>query len=180
MARKKVQKSNPTASEIKVETNGPYVLDEYFCLKEMQPRPVTMAYLEMVAEKLVEYADFDDSLTINKFYRITKIPKDCMQRWKELCPRLNMAYNYALAALGERREEGSITRKYDTGGVWKRQYQFGEEYKQAMEFAAKLAKKDDLDDAGGVKFIVMHEMRTDSSMEKYFNKPKGSDDAKKD
>jgi hypothetical protein len=162
------KKTNPTKENTKEKTDGGFVLEEYFCLKEMQPRPVTMAYIEAVADMLVEFADLDSSLSMTGFYRVTKIPLDCMQRWKEICPRLKAAYNYAMTTFGTRREEGAITKRYDTGAVWKRQYQFGAEYKEAMEFAARLARKDDLDDVGGMKFIIMQPMQTDASMEKYF------------
>jgi cytochrome c551/c552 len=174
---KKETRSHSTIAKTKTVTKGPLVLEEYFCLKEMQPRPVTMSYLEKVADMLVEFADLDDSLSMVAFYRLTKIPKSCMQRWVGLCPKLDAAFKYAMATIGDRRECGAVTRKYDTGAVWRTLYQFSDEYKQAMEFAAKLAKKEDLTDAGGVKFIIMPPMQSDPSMEKHFKKV---DDGKKE
>lgn len=168
IGEKMAKKTNPTKDNAKEKTDSVKVIEEYFCLKEMQPRPVTMAYIEAVADMLVEFADMDNSLSMTGFYRATKIPQDCMQRWKEMSPRLKAAYNYALAVFGGRREEGAVTKRYDTGAVWKMQYQYGPQYRESMEFAARLARKDDLDDVGGMKFIIMQPMQTDASMEKYF------------
>ena len=159
----------PTTQKSKTETSGRLVLGEYFDRKLRESRPVTMTTLLMIADKLHQWADLDDSLAIMDFIAEMGMNDTSYYVWKDRCPEFAEEHDYAMARIGARRETGCIRKKYDTGAVWKMQYQYGKQYREAMEFAAKLAKKEDTVDGGSHTFnINVTEMRSDPSMEKHF------------
>ncbi len=162
------QTIQPTKQKSKTETSGPLVLGEYFDRKLRESRPVSMTFLKMTAEKLHQWADLDDSLHIMDFIAEIGMNDTSYYEWMKRCPEFQEEHAYALSRIGARRETGCIRKRYDTGAVWKTQYQYGKQYREAMEFAAKLAKKEDAQDGGGQTFIIMNEMKSDPSMEKYF------------
>lgn len=167
---KKPKSSHPTTKKPNKEITGPLVMDEYYCLKARQPKPVTMSFLRTLADMLIDWAEESDALSIMKFYTFAGIPKQSFYDFMKRCPELKRAYDYAIDVLGARRDDGAMRKKLDPSAVWKTQYRYGQDYKEAMEFAAKLAKKEDLEDQGGAKFIIVEKMVTDKSMEKYFEK----------
>ena len=172
---RKVKSPNPTTPKSKTEKREPLVLGEYFCMKEMQPKPVTMNFLKLMAEMLIEWVNDEDVVTFNEFFQYAHIGSGTFHNYVDRCPELKRAHAYALDVLGGRREAGAMRRRLDTNAVWKCQYQYGKNYKDAMEYAAKLAKKEDMDE-GGTKIVLIEKMVTDPLMEKYFVKgDKGGD-----
>lgn len=167
---KKQKPTNPTTQKIKTETSNPLVMGEYSCQRQFLARPITESFLESMAQNLMIWAREGKAIHLVDWFHETGMPSDTFYEWIHKSPSLKRAHKYAMEALGARRESGAITKKYDTGAVWKRQYQFGSEYREAMEFLAKLSKKEDLEDGGGTKFIIMKDMISEESMEKYFKK----------
>ncbi len=162
------QNTNPTIQKSKVETSKPLVMGEYECSRQFTARPITESFLESMSQNLMQWAQETESIHLVDWFHESGMPSDTFYEWTNKSPSLKRAHRFAMEALGARRESGAITKKYDTGAVWKRQYQFGNDYKEAMEFTAKLAKKEDLEDGGGKTFIIMGDMKSDPSMEKYF------------
>lgn len=169
-ASKRQENPKPTIAKSKTEMGANIVMGEYFCLKERQPRPVTLNFLKVLADKLIEWVDNEEILSVTEFFGFAKIGSGTFYEYLDRCPELKRAHAYALDVVGSRRETGAMRRKLDTNAVWKCQYQYGKQYRDAMEFAAKLAKKDDDQDAGGTKIVVIEKIVTDKSMERHITK----------
>jgi|SRR5271155_1362763 len=173
-ALKKIKNSYPTTEISKTENPGALVMGEYRCLKTSLVTPITQTSLQSLAQKLIAWSFTDDALHLSEFHRQSGVPRATFYTWVHRDPELKEALATALDMVGARREVGAITRKFDTSAVWRRLYQFSPEYREAMEFNAKLAKREEMDQ-GGTKIVVIEKMITDPSMEKYF---KGSEEKK--
>lgn len=165
--RTSTETSNPTASDSKVEKREPLVIGEYYNSKEDLMMPVTHTHLKSLAKKLYQWSDTAEGLNILEFYQAVGISKTAFHEYLDKSPELKAAHSYALDAIGTRRDVGAMKKKYDTNAVWRSQYQYGSQYREAMEFAAKLAKRDEDHDAGGTKIVVIEKIVTDPSMQKY-------------
>lgn len=162
--------TKPTTPKSKTERSEPLVLGEYYCMKEMQGKPVTQSFLRLMAETLIEWVEDEEVVSFNEFFRYAKIGSGSFHEYLDRCPELKRAHAYALDVLGARRESGAMKRKLDTSAVWKCQYQYGKNYRDAMEFAAKLAKREELEEGGGTKIVVIEKIVTDPSMQKHVKK----------
>ncbi len=166
--KKKLSKSNhPTTPNAKKETTKNLVMGEYYCLKERQPRPVTMNFLRSLADLLLDWAEDEDSLSITEFFKVAKMGSGTLYEWIERCPELKTAHSYALDVIGARRETGAMRKKLDGTSVWKSQYHYGRYYREALEFAAQLSKKEQ-SEAGSLQITV--KMDKVESDDKYFKK----------
>lgn len=157
--------SDPSTKKNKDKKSGPLVLGEYRCQKQFLTTPVTRSFLISLGDKLVTWSMTDEALHLSQFFQLTGVPKSTFYDWVDREPELKSSLVTALENVGARREIGAITKKYDTAAVWKRLYQFAPEYKEAMIFAASLAKKDEAQSAQ--QFIVLPNIK---SSEEFFSK----------
>lgn len=140
---KKALSSNPTTKTSPVEKKTVIVLDDYFDLKARQGKPVTMHFIDVVTDKLLQWVALDTSLKMQQFYSLLGMCDTDFIRIKGRSENLEKAYRFALKELGARREIGAITRKYDANFVLKNLYKYDDDWKNVMEFHASLSKKND-------------------------------------
>jgi hypothetical protein len=164
---KKALKS--TVDKNKSEKKQTLYLGDYFCMKEMQPRPVTLPFLKLLATKLVEWVEKDETaIHLRQFFQVMGLrPKDYYV-WKERCEELQYAHDWAMSLMGMRRELGAIKKQFDSYMISRTLYQYSPEYKEAVEYHSKLAKKESEAANGGVQFVVIPKIT--SEREDYFKK----------
>lgn len=143
MAVKKALSSHPSTNRSPVEKKDVVVLDEYFDLKARQGKPVTMHFIDVVTDKLLEWVALDTSLKMQQFYSLLGMCDSDFTRIMGRSERLEKAYRFALKELGARREIGALTRKYDANFAYRNLYKYDSEWKEVMEFHHSLAKKND-------------------------------------
>jgi hypothetical protein len=149
-----VKRTNPSIKASQKGKSAAVVLEEYYCWKDLQPKPVTMAFLEKTADLLIDWATNNkDALALEGFYEYSGIAPRSYCTFRKRCPKLQEAHDQALVIIGNKREVGAMQKKLDSASVWRRQYQFGETYKEAMIFAAQLAKKEE-SVSGGAQFTI--------------------------
>lgn len=164
MARKISNSSKSTVDKAKPEKKRSIYLGDYYCMKELQPRPVTEALLKMIAEKLIEWAQYEDSMSMTSFLQALSMDRSDYNRWRERSEELRRADAYARALIGNRRELGAITRKYDGSMIKYSLWQYAPEYKESAEFHARLSKSTS-DTVGGNAQFVVHMSKVESDDE---------------
>lgn len=163
-----MKKSTNTKSNARQgKAKRPTFLGEYNSMKMGRRMPVTQAFLDLLAEQLIEYANKDNSISMGEFYRQTGILKSTFLQFVEQSPRLSDAYVHALEIMGFRRDDGTVMKKYDSYAVWKMQYRYGSDWREAGEYHAALAKKDQSSERDVNINVNMSEVRSD---DKYFKK----------
>lgn len=145
----------------------PKYMGDYSCWKTMKKMPYSQAFLEILAEELIKYANEESSISMGKFYQRTGISKGSFENFLTRSQNLADAYTHALEVMGFRRDDGTVVRKYDTNAVWRMQYQYGSWWKNAGEYQAALAKKDQQSERDVNINVNMSEVRSD---DKYFKK----------
>ncbi len=83
-------------------------LDQYSHYFFIQDTPVPIAFMEQLADDLVEWARKDDSLKMIHFFDEVGVPDSSYAIWRGKCPKLQAAHDWALRLLGARREIGAM------------------------------------------------------------------------
>lgn len=91
----------------KSSTISPWI-DDYIGCFGMKIKPVTEAFLERVAEELVEWAMKEDSIYLEDFCILKGFNIDVLYRWREKSINLKEAYKFAKMALGSKTYKGSL------------------------------------------------------------------------
>jgi len=120
-------------------------------------QPVTNRYLERLAIELVEWANLDSSIVIQKFLAQKGITGDNFYRWSCVCPALIEARNIAKLLVGCRREEGGLRKELDGRMVTASMPMYFPEWKEFMEWKAKI--KERADESNLQKVVVIEKFR---------------------
>jgi hypothetical protein len=94
-----------------------------------------------------------DAIKIGQFLEEKGIGRRSWNRWCENYPDLQEAYEHAKMIIGNRREFGALTRKYDSGYVSKTQITYCEDYKEALRETAAITNKELLNSGNRVVVI---------------------------
>ena len=120
-------------------------------------QPITNRYLERLATDLVHWAMKDDSIVLQKFLAEKGITTDNFYRWGIEYPALIEARNIAKMLIGCRREEGGLKKELDGRMVTASMPMYFPEWKEFMEWKAKLAEKSDTSNLQ--KVVVIEKFR---------------------
>lgn len=153
MAIKKKKNTNPSKYPQENSKVRPVVLDLYPDLVFNREMPVTEAFIDRLAQDMIEFAEKEDTLTKWKFIRHKKIAKSNIQRWCKNFPQLQRAWDHMVDCIASRREEGAIMRKYDGGFVREFHAMYDQEYKDFLLWKYSLNKKPE-DGATSGTFIL--------------------------
>ena len=138
------------------------------CEFSMRKIPVTQGRIERIKDKLRVWLDENpEAKSISKFYYEQDLSKATYYRLLERDPELAEIHEMVMRKMGDKLWENSVDCRANWNAVKFKIHQFAEEYKQAREYEAQLAKKEDAVDKGPV-FIVM-----DKFPETSIVKPKG-------
>ena len=128
------------------------IIDHYPDLFFLQSKPVNEAFIQRVAERMIEWAKKPTSYRITQFFNEEGIPSTYIYRWMEIHPNLKLAHEYAFSMIADRREIGALEKRLD--GVTMREMQpiWDPVYKSLLEWKSKLAKQEQMQ--GNVQVII--------------------------
>jgi hypothetical protein len=151
---KKAVKSNP--SIIQTETTRTDVIDMdremQYCMKKI---PISQARIERIKDKLRVFLDENpNAKTISSFYYTQDISQSTYERLCKRDPELGELHKMTMHKMGNKMYENSVDCRANWNAVHFKIHQYAPEYKEAKEYNAQLAKKDDVADKGPI-FVVM-------------------------
>lgn len=136
-------KLNPIIKRVdKITTQNPdrtkpysKFLEEYKDCYKNETRILTEAFLERFSIEMVNWAkDNQDALFIGEFSRSKGISPARVLDWCSKFPIMKKAYDETLSLICENREKGALTRKYDSGSVFKVHGMYSPEYKEFLKW----------------------------------------------
>ena len=143
-------------------------LGDYYCMKEMQPRPVTEEFLRVLTEKLLEWVQLPDSLALFEFQQLMGLRDKDYALWRSRYENLQEAHEYAKRVIGTRREVMATRKQLDAGMIKHTLYQYAPEYREAAEYNAKLARREMEGAVNGLQFVVVPKIESEN--DEYFKK----------
>ena len=168
MAKKKTSQTDPSTkksqnavllnkSEEKVK-----LLEEWYNFTTSTKCILTTTTAERLARELVAWARGDENaLKVSQFLEMNGINRRTWNRWCEKYEILRDAYEYALMCIGNRREIGVMTRKFDSSSTSLLMPFYDEDWREALSLRAKYNSPEGL--SSGQKFVVI-ERYPDSPM----------------
>jgi hypothetical protein len=113
-------------------------LEDYLDCFTFKYKPVTEAFIDRISNELLNWAQNDnDALKLTEFFNKKRIPKSTWEAWNRY-PIFKAARALAVEALGNRREKGAITRKYDATTINVMMPLYDSDWKENVEWRAKL------------------------------------------
>lgn len=114
-----------------------HVLEEYFNIHTMQNHPATNTFMQRQALMLKEWSLKEDSLRISDFYDERGYNSQTFYRWCNKYPEMQQSLEFAKRRIGARREQGALTRKFDSSLVQRTlgyyDYVFAQEQEKAVQ-----------------------------------------------
>lgn len=124
-----------------------FVLD----IKTMRQRPVSMAYLEQLALKLVEWVNTKKEVIIDEFLQQEGYSYGAFKRFRNRCPKLEEAYQYAKMCIGNKRERGALYNKMNANIVMKSMPNYSERWANIIKLHAEVNQKQNINQ--GVQIV---------------------------
>lgn len=135
-------KSTPDVKPVK--KTGYRYFDEYKDFFTHRKIPVSHAFIDKLAEDLINWANNDESAIIaEKFWYLKGIAPNLAQVWRKKHPALKAAYEIAKKRIGIRREEGSLLKKFDNATFFRTALNYSPEFVATTEWQAKLKQEQD-------------------------------------
>lgn len=133
------------------------LLDEYYNFNTFRLMPVSQSTLERLRDNAIKWAVEDkDALKIKQFLILNGITPATWTRWKDKYPEIKEAHEIMLTAIGNRREVGLITRKFEPGSTMKSMVIYDEDWKNIGEWWANLGQKEGI--SGGQQIVVIEKV----------------------
>jgi hypothetical protein len=164
----KTKRAKNSVKSDKQETRPSIYLGDYYSMKERCSRPVTEGVLKLLTEKLLQWLEDPESLHIREFTQLIGMHDKDYWKWRQLYAPLQEAHEYAKSVIGTRREVMACKRQLDSSMIKFTLYQYGDEYKEASEYHARLAKRDTDAAAGGNAQFSVTMYKVESDKDKYF------------
>jgi hypothetical protein len=143
------QDSNKSDSKTKIE-----VLEEYYNYDSQRLTPITQGTLERLMGNGVKWArTIEDAIKLSQFMDLNGIPKYTWQRWQDKYEIVANGTKHILMILGNKRELGLLTRKFDPGSTTFTMPHYDEDWKHLFEWRAKLTQKDNV--LSGQQIVVI-------------------------
>lgn len=116
----------------------PIFIGEYFNVHTRQYHPATRKFVEVLCDKLKDWADTEDAFNLYDFTDAQGFNPDTFYDWCKKFPALEEVHQYALRRLGSKREYGAATRKYAESTIHKTLGHYSHVWKKEIEALAKL------------------------------------------
>ncbi len=117
------------------------VFDTYYDLQTFKQIPFPYSFLVRLSETLLAWSLKDTSLRIESFYLDNGIRQYDYYRFMERCEELKEAHDTAIQRIAIRRDQGALTKKFDSSWAARTQAAFDPEYRKARKFEAELSKE---------------------------------------
>ena len=129
-------------------------IDEYYSYKSKKKEILTTTSLERICDELVEWATKeDDAIKINQFLALKGIPYGTWHNWIEKNEILRNAVAHAKMIIGNRREYGAMTRKFEAGNTMYVMSLYDPDWEKMLRLRAEIADKKE--DNKGVIFVAV-------------------------
>lgn len=159
MAKKRVPQSDPN-TEIGQKAVTPNkkekvrFLEEYFNFTTQERELLTTGTAERIARELVaEVRSDEDMLKISQFLEKRGINRKTWSRWCANYQVIADAHDFALMVIGNRREVGVMTRKFDSASTSFMMTMYDVDWRENVALRAKLNSPEGL--SSGQKFVVI-------------------------
>jgi hypothetical protein len=163
---------NSTIENSPTEKKKGLYLGDYYCMKALQPKPVTEELLELIAQKLIQWVEDEENISLTNFKRELGMRDKDYAVWLERSEKLKEAHGWAKMILGARREEQACKRQLDASMIKHTLYQYAPEYKEAAEYHSKLNRSQAEGVSGGTTFVVIPKIETSEEGRVYFEAEK--------
>jgi len=127
--------------------------EDYLDMFSFKRKPVPLAFLLEIAQKVIKWAQEEESLKMDQFLIKYGIEQSDMDRWRDRCPELKDAWKFAKMIIGTRRELGALTGKLDRSIVAFTMPVYCREWKEQAEWRAKLKQTET--ESTGPQFVVL-------------------------
>lgn len=138
--------SHPTEST----KQKPTMLEEWENDNTFEKEIFTTSTLDRYCLEITDWAKQDENaIKIQQWLALKGISYD---RWNDWCgkyPKLQRAHNMAKMHIGNRREHGAITRKFDSGNTMYMMPAYDAQWEQMLRLRAEIAEKKDNQKAPG-------------------------------
>lgn len=139
-------KSNvPTRKSTKYQSDGngkrTAWIDEYIDCFSLTMHPVTEAFIDRFSADLIAWSKKDDSLVMKDFCIEKGMPQSVFYSYVAKYPKLKIANEFAKMCVASRREKGGLTNRLNAGMVTLSMPIYDSEWKDLLEWKAKMAEK---------------------------------------
>lgn len=141
-----------TTKHSSIDSKSAKVVDFYPDLFFMKQMPVSEAFIDRLAQEMIEFAEKKDTIRPSQFWLSKRMNSTYITRWKEKWPQLQMAYDFLVASCAMRRDVGAATRKLDGSYIKDTQVLYDKEWRDQIEWRSKLNVKEDIGIDG--KFVL--------------------------
>lgn len=139
--KKPVKKRTTHQDSTNASAAAKITFDFYLDMFTLREKPVTATWIENFALKLMHWAlSNEDALTISEFYLCEGVNHRDYTRWCKIYPNLELAHEYALKVIGNRRIHGAIKRLYDAGTVKYCQPLYDPDFKELVKLWSEMAR----------------------------------------
>lgn len=128
----------------------PTMLEEWENDNTFEKEIFTTSTLDRYCKEIVEWARVtEDAIKIQQWLALKGISYDKWNDWCGKYPKLQRAHNSAKMHIGNRRELGAITRKFDSGNTMFMMPAYDPQWENMLRLRAEIAEKKDNQKAPG-------------------------------
>lgn len=124
----------------KYKKNKNLLVDKFI----LKAKPFPVSYIQRLADEIEIWSECEEALTIKSFLNMYKIREQLYYDWVNKYPDiLGESHELALSRLAVRREEGSLTRKYDFKSVEFMMPNYSKDWQKMLEYRTKLKSENE-------------------------------------
>ena len=110
-------------------------------IKTMRQRPISKAFIEQLAAKLIQWVSNEKQVIIDEFLQEIGFSAETFGEFRKRCPKLEEAYQYAKMCIGNKREKCGLYNKMNAAMVMKSMPSYSKRWGKLMEWHAGLTTK---------------------------------------
>jgi hypothetical protein len=158
--RKQREKNNEDARDKKLESRAlrskEVNFSEYYNMSTMTKQVASAKWAEKMARKMIDWAEQnDDAVTLEEFYRSIGMLSQDFCDLAHKYPMLEKALQYTRMIIGDRREKGMITRKYDAGSIAYMMPHYSSSWKEIVAWRSSLKSSEGGTGTVRMQYVIM-------------------------
>jgi len=139
----------------------------------MTKQVASARWAEKMARKMIDWAEqTEDAVTLEEFYRSIGMLSQDFCDLAHKYPILEKALQYTRMIIGDRREKGMITRKYDAGSVAYMMPHYSNNWKEIVAWRSSLKQSEGSQGNVRMQYIVMPEIPSSDLVKELPNEAK--------
>ena len=105
----------------------------------MREKPISIAAIENLGEALIKWAVHDETARkLRPFFTKRGISSTDVERWSKRSKKFKRSYELAKCAIGDRREDGGLTKKYDPSIVLRSMAKYDKEWRELEQWRSDM------------------------------------------